>query len=109
MSTTLRTSRTRLALVAASIVLALAGGIASAHAQSSNGGRGGGGGGAANGSGEGSDVIVYGTAGNCPPTLACGGETQRPRPMKVKIYRQRDLCGDHLPESPAYRRCIGLR
>lgn len=108
MSTTLRTSRSRLALVAATIALALAGGIASAHAQSSNGGRGGGGG-ASNGSGGGSDVIVYGTPGNCPPTIGCGGETQRPRPSKPKVYRQRDLCGDHLPESPAYRRCIGLR
>lgn len=108
MSTTLRTSRTRLVLVAASLVVALVGGIASASAQSNGGGRGGGSGNS-NGSGGGSDVIVYGTPGNCPPTIGCGSETQRPRPSKPKVYRQRDLCGDHLPESPAYRRCMGLR
>lgn len=102
MSTT--TTRVRVALAAATLVVALTGGIASAFAQSNGGGRGGGDS-SGNGSSSGSAVLTYGTAGNCPPTLACGNPT--PRLPHGKIKRARDVCGDYYrPGTVAYRQCL---
>lgn len=104
MSTT--TNRFRVALAAATLVVALTGGIASAFAQSNGGGRGGGDSSdAGNGSSSGSAVITYGTVGNCPPTIACGNPT--PRRPKIKMVRIRDVCGDYYrPGTVAYRQCL---
>ena len=111
MSTTRTTEPTllrrglRFAAVGAGLVFALMGGLASASAQSAGGGRGGGSdGGPGGNSGGGSAVIVYGTPGNCPPTVACGGpEVHRP---KVRWVKPSELCGDHFPDGRLHRRCM---
>lgn len=102
MSTISRTDRIRLGFAAATLAFALVGGIASAFAQSAGGGQGGRGGNG-DGSGSGSAVLVYGTPGNCPPTIACGEPRRPPRLIKVRPY---DPCGDYRPGSDRYLRCI---
>ena len=102
MSTTATTRRFGLVLASATLFAALVGGIASASAQS-DGGNGGSGAGDG-GSGTGNPVLVFGTAGNCPPTIACGpGRTERP-PLVVHKKRA-DPCDDYRPGSRLYRQC----
>lgn len=89
MSTTIsRAHRIQLTIAATALVLALVGGIGSAFAQAA-GGKGGGNGGAA-GEPDQSSVLVYGTPGNCPPTIACGAPHH---PPVVKARRVVN-CGD---------------
>ena len=108
MSTISRAHRIQLTIAAASLAVALVGGIASAFAQTAGGGNGGNGGPAGGstaggGSGGGTAVLVYGMPGNCPPTIACGpGKPQRPRLVRVKHY---DPCGDFQPGSRLYNQC----
>lgn len=93
MSTISRNHRIQLTIAATALVLALVGGIGSAFAQAAGGGGKGGGnsGGGSNGGGpDPSALIVYGTAGNCPPTIACGSQV----PPPVVKPRRDDLCGD---------------
>lgn len=105
MSTISRAHRIRLGFAAATLAFALVGGLASAFAQTAGGGQGGHGGsaGQSEGSGSGSAVLVYGTPGNCPPTIACGEPRRPPRIVKVRPY---DPCGDHRPGSDRHLRCI---
>ena len=105
MSTISRAHRVQLTLAAATLAFALVGGIASAFAQTAGGGQGGhgGNGGQSDGSGGSSAVIVYGTPGNCPPTIACGEPRRPPRLVKVKPY---EPCGEYRPGSDRYLRCI---
>ncbi|MDK9698278.1 MAG: hypothetical protein OEL76_18035 [Siculibacillus sp.] len=100
MSTIARRHRIQLTIAAATLAVALVGGIASAFAQAA-GGRGGGGSG--DGSPDPTAVLVYGTPGNCPPTIACGpGRPERPRHVRIKPY---DPCGDYRPGSRLHRQC----
>ncbi|WP_333822075.1 hypothetical protein [Pinisolibacter sp.] len=105
MSTISRAHRIQLTIAAASLAVALVGGIASAFAQTAGGGNGGPAGGSSpgNGSSGSSAVLVYGLPGNCPPTIACGpGRPHRPLPVRVKRY---DPCGDFQPGSRLYNQC----
>ncbi len=105
MSTISRAHRIQLTIAAASLAVALVGGIASAFAQTAGGGNGGPAGGstAGNGSGGGSAVLVYGMPGNCPPTIACGpGRPQRPHLVRAKRV---DPCGDYQPGSRLHNQC----
>lgn len=98
----------RLAAVAATLVVALAGGVGSALARGDNGGGApGGGNGPGGNSGSPSAVIVYGTPGNCPPTVACGA-TRYP-PHVHRILDRRIDCGDFDYASPGWRRCMRRR
>ncbi len=92
MSTISRNHRIQLTIAATALVLALVGGIGSAFAQAAGGGgKGGGHGGSSNGGGpDPSAVIVYGTAGNCPLTVACAA----PPPPPVVKPKRHDVCGD---------------
>ena len=83
------------AAIATAIVLAATG---TAFAQAA--GRGGGG--TPSGGPDETRIIVYGTPGNCPPTMAGCGEVQKPKPVIKKRY---DPCGDFARGSAAYREC----
>lgn len=93
----------RLAAAAATLALAIVGSIASAQAAAAGGGNGRGGGDNGGGTGDPSAVIVYGTPGNCPPTVACG-PTRPGRPQFRPTWRH-DACGDYRPGSRLYRQC----
>ncbi len=93
----------RLTAVAATLAVALVGSIASAQAATAGGGNGRGGGDNGDGTGSPSAVIVYGTPGNCPPTIACG-PTHRP-PRHVRTVPT-EACGEYRPGSALYRRCL---
>ena len=73
-------------------MLALVGGIGSAFAQTAGGGKGGAPSGGAPGgsSGSASAVILLGTPGNCPPTLACATTV----PAPVVEVKPRQACSD---------------
>lgn len=66
-------------------------------------GRGGGGSAPGGGTPDPSAVIVYGTPGNCPPTMAGCGAPQQPKPTISK--KRYDPCGDFAIGSRAYREC----
>jgi hypothetical protein len=82
--------------IATAVVIAVTG---SAFAQAAAGR---GGGGSPSGGPDETRVIVYGTPGNCPPTIAGCGEVQKPKPVIKKKY---DPCGDFAEGSAAYREC----
>ena len=101
MSTISRAHRIQLTLAAATLVVSLFGGIASAFAQSNGGG---GGNGNDGNSGGNSAVLLFGTAGNCPPTIACGGQPSR------RIVRERqDNCSEWVDDPRLYHRCMMRR
>ena len=105
MSTISRAHRIQLTIAAATLAVALVGGIASAFAQAAGGHGGGGSGNAGNSAGSAGPnaVIVYGTPGNCPPTIACGpGHTPHLHITKAKPY---DPCGEFRRGSSRYRQC----
>lgn len=60
-------------------------------------------GGAGTGEPDQTRVIVYGTPGNCPPTMAGCNNVERPKPVVGK--RKYDPCGDFAIGSKAYRQC----
>lgn len=104
MSTISRAHRIQLTIAAATLVVSLFGGIASAFAQSNGGGSGDGGGNSdGNGGGGGSSVLIYGTAGNCPPTIACAA----PKPRVVR--ERQDNCSEWSDDPRLYRRCMMRR
>jgi hypothetical protein len=103
MSTISRAHRIQLTLAAATLVVSLFGGIASAFAQSNGGGGDNGGNSDGNGGSGGSAVLLYGTAGNCPPTIACAA----PKPRIVR--EQRDNCSEWSDDPRLYRRCMMRR
>lgn len=84
------------AAIAAALLLATTG-YAAAQAA---GGRGGG---AAPGGPDPSAVIVYGTPGNCPPTVAGCNVPDKPKPVVTK--KKVDPCGDFAMGSKPYREC----
>lgn len=86
------------AAIAAALLLATTG-YAAAQAA---GGRGGGS--APSGGGpDPSAVIVYGTPGNCPPTVAGCNVPDKPKPVVTK--KKVDPCGDFAMGSKPYREC----
>jgi hypothetical protein len=102
MSTISRAHRIQLTIAAATLVVSLVGGIASAFAQSQGGG--GDSGGNDGNSGGTSAVLLYGTSGNCPPTVACGGQPPR------RIVRERqDNCSEWVDDPRLYHRCMMRR
>lgn len=105
MSTISRAHRIQLTIAAATLAVALVGGIASAFAQAAgNGGRGGGGsGGNTAGAPDPTAVLVYGLPGNCPPTIACGPGHHPP--LKIVKIKRYDPCGDHRLGSRLYKQC----
>ena len=103
MSTISRAHRIQLTIAVATLAVALLGGIASAFAQTAGGG--GRGGGAGSGGPDQTAVIVYGTPGNCPPTVACGEPHRRPERPQVGKLRRIDRCGDFQPGSRLYNQC----
>jgi len=106
MSTISRAHRIQLTVAAATLAVALVGGIASAFAQSAGGNGGhGGGSGASGAGGETSAVIVYGTPGNCPPTIACGAPPTHRVPPRIFHGRPRDTCGGYRPGTRRWLEC----
>lgn len=102
MSTISRAHRIQLTLAAATLVVSLVGGIASAFAQSQGGG-GNGGNNDGNGGGDGPSVLLYGTPGNCPPTIACAA----PKPPVAR--ERRDNCSEWVDDPRLYHRCMMRR
>jgi hypothetical protein len=84
------------AAIATALLLATTG-YAAAQAA---GGRGGG---SAPGASDPTAVIVYGTPGNCPPTLAGCNVPDKPKPVFTK--KKIDPCGDFAMGSKPYREC----
>lgn len=84
------------AAIAAALLLATTG-YAAAQAAAGRGG------GAAPGGPDPSAVIVYGTPGNCPPTVAGCGVPDKPKPVITK--KKVDPCGDFAMGSKPYREC----
>lgn len=88
-------------MLAAALLLALAGAVQAQSAGGPGGGSAGGSSGSSNAAGGGvggaepssGALVLYGTPGNCPPTLACGGETRRPpRPQRPATIAVAESC-----------------
>jgi hypothetical protein len=101
MSNTL--SPRRFAIVSATLVVAFLGGLAAASAQTTGGNGRGADGGHGSGNTPKGAVILLGTPGNCPPTIACA-PTNPDQPRKPK-RKSVGHCDEFRKDSPAYLRC----
>ena len=75
----MRSYATRGTAIGAIAILLCLGSMSTALAQAKGGGRAAPTGAAAGSPGGGGTLVLYGTAGNCPPTTACPSNDRRPR------------------------------
>lgn len=96
-------------IVGAIAAACLAAFIGQAGAQTAGGNRGGGG--PDGGNGTDGTVVLYGSPGNCPPTIACAPQRPQQPPRKVRIKRS-DACGQwivHWVNGTRIRECRDRR